>query len=433
MKRSRYVVKVKSEENHILYNIRTGRGLKYSKSIKVWDHPSLQSYLVKNKFLIQDNEREDEEVLENYKMKRMQNRTLHLIILPHENCNFRCVYCYEKFERNKMLPEVEQGLKKYIAQELASGRYKHFTVSWFGGEPLLGIDVMERLSAFIIQQCEKYDVHYSAGITTNGYLITKKNLEKLDKMKVYNYQVTIDGVKEVHDQQRIQKDGSGTYDTILKNLITMKNSNKKFRVLLRMNVSPDNYQEVEAHIKKMEDTFEKDSRFELYFHNIGHWGGENDDHVEICKENMMVKLLQQSSQKKIPTMSAKALIKPDNVCYAADPKSFVIGTDGTVYKCTVALYDERNQVGQLTEAGNINLDQSKFALWVDQGIADKRCGSCYLAPSCHGDSCPLIRMQTGSQPCPDFKNDMSKLVEILDIQGHRFDEVKLKQEVTSDA
>lgn len=38
------------------------------------------------------------------------NRTLELILMPNEDCNFRCVYCYEDFVKSEMKETVQQGI-----------------------------------------------------------------------------------------------------------------------------------------------------------------------------------------------------------------------------------------------------------------------------------------------------------------------------------
>jgi uncharacterized protein len=37
-------------------------------------------------------------------------RRLHLILMPTEACNFRCVYCYETFALKEMKPDVVAGV-----------------------------------------------------------------------------------------------------------------------------------------------------------------------------------------------------------------------------------------------------------------------------------------------------------------------------------
>ena len=60
--------------------------------------------------------------------------TMQLILLASEDCNFRCVYCYEKFEKGTMLPEVRQGVRALVEQR--APRLALLSVNWFGGEPL---------------------------------------------------------------------------------------------------------------------------------------------------------------------------------------------------------------------------------------------------------------------------------------------------------
>src|ERR1044071_7965793 len=63
------------------------------------------------------------------------NEGLQLILLPTEQCNFRCMYCYEDFSGGRMSPGVSEGVKRLIDRRLDGLR--SLTVSWFGGEPLL--------------------------------------------------------------------------------------------------------------------------------------------------------------------------------------------------------------------------------------------------------------------------------------------------------
>ncbi|MFM6199382.1 MAG: radical SAM domain-containing protein, partial [Dolichospermum sp.] len=57
-------------------------------------------------------------------------------------------------------------------------------------------------------------------------------------------------------------------------------------------------------------------------------------------------------------------VSPEYVCYAARPNSLVIRANGKVNKCTVALPDERNDVGTLQPDGQLKLIPGRFAPWV---------------------------------------------------------------------
>ena len=60
------------------------------------------------------------------------NKMLRLIILPTEQCNYRCKYCYESFKKGKMKLEVQNAIIKFVQKNLHY--YSGIRLSWFGGE-----------------------------------------------------------------------------------------------------------------------------------------------------------------------------------------------------------------------------------------------------------------------------------------------------------
>lgn len=425
MKQSRYVVKAPSfnGKSTIFYNIRSNVGLKVpaNQITRFQELANIKAFhKVLHKYHFFATPDEEEEVFVEHQKMKQEEHPFHLIILPHQNCNFRCVYCYEKFEKNKMLPHIEEGIIKLVEERIRSNRYKIFTVTWFGGEPLLAVDVIERLSRQFQEICERYGVTYVASITTNGYNLTPSVIDMLLESGVVSFQVTIDGTKECHDHQRILKGGQPTYNRIIENLRELSTRTNPYRVLLRMNVGQDNIQYADQHILDMKRFFGHDSRFVIGFHNIGHWGGENDENVAICPENVTLDLTHRTIDQ---GMNADAIInkvQSYSPCYAASPHSFVIGVDGMVYKCTVALYDERNHVGMIDSSGNMVLNEERMNLWTESSVDDSTCKSCYYSPACHGESCPLVRIANGKRPCPDYKKQMKEIVTLMDRQNYKF-------------
>ncbi|MFF7227919.1 hypothetical protein [Streptomyces sioyaensis] len=60
----------------------------------------------------------EEAAFEEELVAALTDRTLHLIILPTEQCNFRCTYCYEDFSVGRMGPETVQGVKRLLDRRL---------------------------------------------------------------------------------------------------------------------------------------------------------------------------------------------------------------------------------------------------------------------------------------------------------------------------
>src|SRR5579885_3181142 len=48
-------------------------------------------------------------------LSRYKDDQLQLILLPTEQCNFRCTYCYESFLRGQMPEWLVNGIKRYVS------------------------------------------------------------------------------------------------------------------------------------------------------------------------------------------------------------------------------------------------------------------------------------------------------------------------------
>ncbi|MEM0134428.1 MAG: hypothetical protein QXU18_04265 [Thermoplasmatales archaeon] len=51
-------------------------------------------------------------------------------------------------------------------------------------------------------------------------------------------------------------------------------------------------------------------------------------------------------------------------CYASQFNSLIVRSNGKIGKCTLALYDQRNTIGEILEDGRIKIDKDKFSWWV---------------------------------------------------------------------
>lgn len=358
---------------------------------------------------------------------------LHLYILPTEQCNFRCVYCYEDFKRGKMTEETKEGLKKFVAEKAKTLR--HFCVSWYGGEPLLANDIIGELSESFMETCEKYGVEYDADIATNGYLLTEPLVKKLLSWNVRQYMITLDGPADLHNNRRVlhgAKDGKGSFDRIVENLKAMKETEGDFKVSLRVNFDNDNLEIIPQFIPVLSEWFGGDMRFQTFFRPVNKLGGPNDENLPICdRATRDVKIweftrlgLEQGLG--MSTLIEGMLMPSASVCTTAKPYTLVIASDGNIYKCIETM--ERadiNCLGKLHADGTAEIDQDKLAFWVTSGEeTDGHCQECSFRPACQGNFCPMHRHRTGERPCSNEFRQIDKVLnlvhchhEYLDKQG----------------
>ncbi|MGQ9810909.1 MAG: SPASM domain-containing protein, partial [bacterium] len=99
-------------------------------------------------------------------------------------------------------------------------------------------------------------------------------------------------------------------------------------------------------------------------------------------------------------------------CYGGMDGCFVLGADGKLWKCTVGL-DDRNQVGYLTEEGEIVFRKQGLDDWdrySEEWLSDQSCLSCLFLPLCMG-GCILSR-RNGRRVCYYRRGPIEKLMEI---------------------
>lgn len=356
------------------------------------------------------------------------NSGLELILMPNEDCNFRCKYCYESFAKNFMTESVQQGIIKFLERNIH--RYSSLHVSWFGGEPLTAVPIIERLSKKMIEICKEKRVPYSSSMTTNGYNLTLDVFKKMLECRVRKYQITLDGIECTHDKQRVQVDGKGSFKRILENLLNIKENinSKTFHIMIRSNITKNILDNIDEFINFLKDNFEDDYRFSSFWQAAGDWGGDSVREIEetFCSSKDYIQSLKDASKLGIKFNMYRDMMKPGgSVCYASKRNSYVIGSDGIIYKCTVAFDLDENQVGVLTENGVMQLDYDKYALWVSgHESSDLSCQKCYFRPSCQGASCPLERLKNNITPCPDVKRSIKDYMKIISESEYSYEYIE---------
>jgi len=353
--------------------------------------------------------------------KQIFDSRLELTIMPTEDCNFRCKYCYETFEHGKMSPEMVQNVIDYVRKNMRN--YTSMSVSWFGGEPLEAADVIDTLSQAFIRFCMERKIPYAAGITTNGYNLDQNVLEMLLKNRVNTIQFTLDGLAETHDKYKVLKDGSPTHEVVLHNLRNIRDNCKKrlLDVVIRTNVSKEMLGRLDEIIAFYDSEFGQDPRFSFFFRPVGDWGGEavkdiNDSVFGEGEYNPVYETLLKNNTNLNYKMYHNELVHDINICYANRMNSYVFGSDGMVYKCTNKFDYDVNKIGTLGDKGILSINEDKATKWTLQGCnTSAECNRCKLLPACHAASCTAAQLNGDkSEPtCPHMKHNITTLMKLV--------------------
>jgi uncharacterized protein len=205
-------------------------------------------------------------------------------------------------------------------------------------------------------------------MTTNGYALSIDLATELIRVGVTDYQISLDGPSEYHDRTRLRANGEGSYRQIWENLMNLRNSSLDFNVILRVHLTPENLHSMPQYVELLIESFD-DSRFSLFFKEIGHYGGPNDENINVLgfeSRAARTELMQLVNRERhqINLMKSAA----EEICYAARANAFLIRPNGNIGKCTIAIEEDRNCIGKLTEDGKIEIDLKKLQPWM-RGLA----------------------------------------------------------------
>lgn len=287
---------------------------------------------------------------------------LHLIIMPTEKCNFRCTYCYETFAIGRMSTTTRDAIIRLV--ERRAHDLKELAISWFGGEPLLAADIIDDISTAVqTLNATGHTMRFRANITTNGYLLGPSMMGRMLRAGVTSYQISLDGIGVVHDATRHRADGSGTFATIWANLLALHSRREDFSILLRLHVHPNNERDIRELAEQIRLHLLDDSRFAAIIRPVEHLGGPNDTHFAVLDNDRAYDVATRLAAEL--GLTAKQQHLSNYICYAAKANSLIIRANGTISKCTVAMYDPLNIVGRINDDGTLSIDASRFSRWME--------------------------------------------------------------------
>lgn len=175
-------------------------------------------------------ENSDEQVLNDLRSKIFNGVGIRVMVLHMTDyCNLRCKYCFieggqpENYKRKMMNEDVAKvAVDKFINILKRQGNEGNSpTVVFYGGEPLFNWSVIKSTLEYLVKIEEEVGFKIDKVIITNGTLITE---EIAKVIKEYNVMVSVsmDGIKSVHDANRITVDGKESFDKVVCGMEVLK-------------------------------------------------------------------------------------------------------------------------------------------------------------------------------------------------------------------
>lgn len=158
-----------------------------------------------------------------------------------------------------MTYETAEKVAKYILE--VAPKEQSLDVSWFGGEPLYNMDVIE----LITSRLNSAGINFRGSMISNGYLLSEEVVRKakLD-WHITNMQITLDGTEEVYNKIKnyIYKDGISPYKKVIDNIKLLLDND--IYVSVRMNCDAHNAENLKELITELDSLFKNRGNFSMY-------------------------------------------------------------------------------------------------------------------------------------------------------------------------
>lgn len=308
-----------------------------------------------------------------------------LMLNPTLDCNFNCWYCYENhIKYSKMNADVMDRIFLLLFKTI-SNNIMHFTLSFFGGEPLMYYkEVILPFIKYAAGLCKEKGIRFDVSFTSNGSLIKDSMISEICKYAFAGFQITLDGGRKEHNGVRFFANHNGSYDVIIKNVKILLMY--KCEVCLRINYTKENVYSIFqiANDLKEISTIVK-SLLKIDLHRV--W--QDKDSMVILPE---IKEVVDYFIALNFTVEYNSLNEIRNSCYGDKRNTAIVNYNGDVYKCSAEDFSTENRDGYLDENGDVIWIKSQdFRFSVK--LKNRFCHTCRIAPLCGGGCTKYILQQ----------------------------------------
>ncbi len=365
------------------------------------------------KFVIEDDCSELDQLRFRYRRARYDPLSLSLVIAPTMACNMACSYCFEGNKNGRMAPRVVEALVAFVENQARV--LNEVQITWYGGEPLLALDVMEDIAESIFDLEREYKFKCPpSSMFSNGYLLTPEATDRLVRLRVGQVLITLDGPSRIHNQKRPLKNGRESFDTILENI---SQASGKLQIGIRVNVDKSFTPEI---IAELLDEIEARGLRE----KVGVSFGQLEPATTACA-NISENCHETRSYSDAEIEYYRLLLNrgfviqklPEPIlsfCIAQLMNAYLIDPDGDLYRCFNHAGDKTMSMGNIQAP--INYQHVEFnRLFGFDPFDTETCRNCTILPLCMGGCVArrADRQVAGDEACDSWKFNLQPMLEII--------------------
>ena len=296
-------------------------------------------------------------------------------ILPTLACNARCIYCYEEGRKQiTMTPEIVEQTIRYILETRAEGTVK---LKWFGGEPLLCPEIIDRISDAL----REAGVPFKSSAVSNGSLITPAIVEKMTtRWNTTHIQISMDGAEPDYIARKHYFADADQYHFVMDAISRL--SAAGIRVSLRCNVDDGNWDGIPEFMDDLKKNVTHKDNVHVYFSPLMEVR-TNDGDLDFWKKVVAARPLIEAAGFRPQSFIEPSMRFKANHCMA-DGGGIVIEPGGSLYSC-----EHCPPNGRFGDVFHGVTDEARKTEFCRSDRTREKCRKCPFLPHCTSfASCP---------------------------------------------
>jgi len=325
------------------------------------------------------------------KIEESKNKNLktHILLTTTLACNCACQYCFE----GKVKPSSSGSINdfdkiiKFIKKTVLKNKSKQIQIDFFGGEPLLRIDVVEKVIKDISIFGTKNKIGAYYRFYTNGTIMSKRvlNILKSNKKNMKDFQITIDGPQKIHDSRRPLKGrgNASSFNLLIKSIKVLVDN--RLPVKIRMNIDRENAPFLRGFLRKI-SKYRWSKSVSFYLYSVKEMADNCAKNQNIL-DDLDYSSIEIELWREMTKSGLRVPLKPRVkfiYCSAFNKNAYVIDYLGDVYKCAVLQQNPHFKIGYINNKGNLKLiNERLFKKWLGRSSLNiKVCKNCKFMPTC---------------------------------------------------
>jgi len=426
MKLSKHIIfsKIKHSENYFILNPLSGQAdiltKEYARDIESGEFRCKDQY-VKKGYLV-DHTEEEKQYRAAYLdfIDKQEQSEIQIFFVPWYSCNFSCSYCYQDGYTPfniQLTDQIITAFFSYIDMSF-SNRKKYITI--FGGEPLLPGNQHKKHIVKILDLATSREL--DVAIVTNGYYL-REYIPILQKHKIREIQVTLDGLADIHNKRRYLSGGGDTFNQIIRGIDSALEL--EIPVNLRMVIDRENINDLPGLARfAIEKGWTNNQYFKTQLgRNYELYYCQRDSSVLFSRIELYEKIyvmLQEYPEIldfHRPAFSISRFLKDNGEMPAplfdscpGTKTEWAFDYTGSIYACTATVGKSGEELG--TFYPEVKLYEDRVEQWEDRNVVTiPECKKCNLQLACGGGCAAVAKNKYGSIKEPDCR-PVLKLLEM---------------------